>query len=293
MPLPFRWLALCVVAAVRALAQLPELLWETGGFSAPESVVFDAGRNQFYVSNMGAYGRGATPGDGFISRVGPDGKMLELKWVAGLQDPKGLALANGRLYVGDNADLVEIDPATGAITARHQPEDGPGSFNDCTADEAGNVYVFSNRRGTVFRLAGGKFEPWLKVDRTQSGGLNGLKAEKHRLLLGGWTVRGADGKERPGHLSFVTFGDTPQQGRIGRSAIGRIDGIEPDGRDGYTVTDWWTGDLLHVTAAGEPAVLLSLGRGTADHTYLLPQRFLVVPHVLDHKVRAYRWTAGR
>jgi hypothetical protein len=88
---------------------------------------------------------------------------------------------------------------------------------------------------------------------------------------------------------LVTFGETPRLGRIGRSAIGRIDGIEPDGRGGYTVTDWWTGDLLQVTADGESAVLLSLGRGTADHTYLVGEGLLVIPHVLDHKVRAYRW----
>jgi hypothetical protein len=45
-------------------------------------------------------------------------RMLELKWVAGPEEPQGLALANGRLDVGDNADLVGIDPATVAITAR-------------------------------------------------------------------------------------------------------------------------------------------------------------------------------
>lgn len=275
-------------AVAPAAAAPPESLWETAGFHAPESVVFDAARNQFYVSNMGTYGRAAVPDDGFISRVGPDGAILELKWITGLQDPKGLALAGGRLYVGDNAFLVEIDPAAGAVTARHEPADTRGDFNDCTADAAGAVYVMHGRLGTVYRLGDGRLEPWFKVDRSQTGWTNGLKALPDRLLLGGWTVRGPDGGEQPGHISFVTFSG-PRLGRIGDQPLGRIDGLETDGRDGYTVTDWHTGNVLHVTADGKPSVLLALGQGAADHTYVPEAGLLVVPHVNDHKVRAYRW----
>jgi len=118
----------------------PALVWEVAGFVAPESAVFDRAREQLYVSNMGTWGKGSTPGDGFISRVSAEGRILELRWVSGFDNPKGLALANGRLYVGDDADLVEVDPEAGAVTARYAPADGPGGFNDCTADPAGNVY---------------------------------------------------------------------------------------------------------------------------------------------------------
>ncbi len=288
MNFPARCFALCAVIAVRAFAQTPELVWETGGFEGPESVVFDASRNQFYVSNMGTFGKGATPGDGFISRVSAEGKILELKWVAGLEDPKGLALANGRLYVGDDPALAEIDIGAGKIVARHAPADGKGDFNDCTADAAGNVYVCSGRLGTVFRLSGGKLEPWFKLDRSQTGGLNGLKAETDRLLLGGWSLRGADGKEQLGHISFVTFADQTF-GRLGDQPVCHVDGLEPDGRGAYTVTDWLTGDVLHVTADGKPTRLMSLGKGTADHTYLIEPQLLIIPQMIEHKVRAYRW----
>ncbi len=288
-----RLLALCVVvSAVRAFAQAPELVWETGGFEGPESAVFDASRGEFYVSNMGTFGKGATPGDGFISRVGADGKILELKWVTGLEDPKGLALANGRLYVGDDPALAEIDIAAGKIIARHAPADGKGDFNDCTADAAGNVYVCSGRLGTVFRLSAGKLEPWFKFDRSKTGGLNGLRAEKDRLLLGGWSLRGADGKEQLGHLSFVTFADQTF-GRLGDQPICHIDGIEPDGRGSYTVTDWLTGDVLHVSADGKPTQIMSLGKGTADHTYLIEKQLLIIPQMMEHKVRAYRWAPAK
>ncbi len=292
MKLPARLLALCVVIAVRAHAQAPELVWETGGFEGPESVVFDATRNQFYVSNMGTFGKDAVPHDGFITRVSPEGKILEPKWVTGLDDPKGLALANGRLFVGDDPALVEIDLAAGKIVARHAPADGKGDFNDCTADAAGNVYVCSGRLATVFRLSGGKFEPWFKLDRSKTGGLNGLRAEQGRLLLGGWSVRGPDGKEQLGHISFVTFADQTF-GRIGDQPVCHVDGLEPDGRGGYTVTDWLTGDVLHVTADGKTTPMLQLGRGTADHTYLIDKQLLIIPQMVEHKLRAFRWSPGR
>jgi hypothetical protein len=79
----------------------PRLLWETAGFVAPESVVFDRERQQLYVSNMGTWGEGATPGDGFISRVrhiAPEGKTTLL-----MKLPRGAAdhhyLADRRLLV--------------------------------------------------------------------------------------------------------------------------------------------------------------------------------------------------
>jgi hypothetical protein len=277
-----------LVAAVCAHAQTPELVWETSGFVGPESVVFDAARGEFYVSNMGTHGKDATRDDGFISRVSAEGKIIELRWVAGLDDPKGLALANGRLYVGDEPAMAEIDIAAGKIVARHAPADGKGSFNDCTADAAGNVYVCSGRLGTVFRLSAGKFEPWYKLDKDRTGGLNGLKAEKDRLLLGGWSVRSADGQEQLGHISTVAYADQ-KLARLGDQPVCHVDGIEPDGKGGYTVTDWLTGDVLHVSADGKPAPIMQLGKGTADHAYLVEKKLLIIPQMMEHKLRAFRW----
>ena len=280
-----------VLAAALSAVAAPEMLWETAGLIGPESVVFDAARREFYVSNMGTYDKGATPGDGFISRLSADGKLLELKWVTGFDDPKGLALVGGRLYVGDDKDLVEIDVAAGKVVQRYAPDDGPGDFNDVTADEAGNVYVSSGRLGTLFRLHAGVFAAWYKLDRAKTGWLNGLKAEKDRLLLGGWSVRDADGKEQLGHISTVTYADQTL-GRLGNQPICHVDGLEPDGQGGYVVSDWLTGDVLQVSAAGEPTPIMRLARGTADLTYLIDSHQLVIPSMLENVLRCYRWTPG-
>ena len=277
-----------VGAPAHATQPTPVLVWQVGGFASPESVVYDRARDRFYVSNMATRGDTATPGDGFISRLDAQGNITELKWVTGLQSPKGLALANGRLYVGDDDALVEIDPDSARIVARHAPADGgPGQFNDATADADGNVYVFSRRLDTVFRLADGTFAPWVKVDTNLTGKFNGVRADGDRLLLGSWQVPGADG-EQLGHLTTIDLA-TGAIGRIGSTPIGHIDGIEPDGRGAWTVTDFTHGLLLHIDAQGEPERLLTLVKGSADHTYLADRQLLLIPFVLDDVLRAYRW----
>ncbi|MBO9717377.1 MAG: hypothetical protein J7507_11370 [Pseudoxanthomonas sp.] len=272
----------------RATQPVPELLWQVGGFSAPESVVYDRARNRFYVSNMATRGDAAVPGDGFISRMDAQGNITELKWVTGLQSPKGLALANGRLYVGDDDALVEIDPDSAHVVARHAPADGgPGQFNDASADADGNVYVFSRRLDTVFRLHDGTFAPWVKVDANLTGKFNGVRADGDRLLLGSWQVPGSAG-EQPGHLTTIDLA-TGEIGRIGSTPIGHIDGIEPDGRGAWTVTDFTRGLLLHIDAQGRSERLLTLVKGSADHAYLPDRQLLLIPFVLDDVLRAYRW----
>lgn len=276
------------IAIAAAAAGSPQLVWETDGFIAPESVVLDSARHQFYVSNMGPMGKDGVPNDGFISRVSEDGEILELKWVTGLDNPKGLALANGRLYVGDDPGMAEIDIDAGKIAAWHGTPDGPAQFNDCTAEADGNVYVCSGRLDTVFRLHDGKFEPWYVLDKPRTGGLNGLKAAMDRLLLGGWSIQ-VDGKEQLGHISTVAYADKAL-GRIGNTPVCHIDGLEPDGAGGYIVTDWLTGDVLQVTGDGVATPLMNLKRGTADHTYLVGEKLLVIPQMLENKLRAFRWS---
>lgn len=275
-------------APVHAAQPAPQLLWTVGGFSAPESVVYDRARDRYYVSNMATRGDGATPGDGFISRLDGHGNIIELKWITGLQNPKGLALANGRLYAGDDDALVEMDLEQAAIIARHAPADGdPAQFNDATADAAGNVYVFSRRLDTVFRLRDGRFEPWVKVDAQVTGKFNGVRADGDRLLLGSWQVPGPGG-EQLGHLTTIDLA-SGAVGRIGSAPIGHIDGIEPDGRGGWVITDFTPGRLLRVGADGTVDPLLTLSIGTADLHYLPDRQLLLLPMLRNDHLRAYRW----
>ena len=73
------------------------------GFVSPETVIHDPLTDLYLVSNVG--GPPVTVNHGFISRVSPDGIVLDLRWIQDgvngvtLHGPKGLWLHRNELYV--------------------------------------------------------------------------------------------------------------------------------------------------------------------------------------------------
>jgi hypothetical protein len=116
-----------------------------GGFQFPESILVDAVGDQYFVSNING---SLSPKDnnGFISRVAPDGTILELKWLEGgkngvrLSDPKGMALVGGSLYVTD-VDTVQVFDIKSKRQIGSIQFAGSTYLNDATSDLLGNVYV--------------------------------------------------------------------------------------------------------------------------------------------------------
>jgi DNA-binding beta-propeller fold protein YncE len=88
------------VLTVSAVAAERQKLWEATGFKQPESAVFDRAAGAIYVSNVNGDAM-KKDGNGFISKLGPDGKVVAIEWIKGLDSPTGLALANGKLYAAD------------------------------------------------------------------------------------------------------------------------------------------------------------------------------------------------
>ena len=76
----------------------PTVLWETTGLKTPELALPVPAEGFAYVSNV-AGNPTDKDGNGFISKVSlADGKIIALEWAKGLDAPKGLALAGGKLY---------------------------------------------------------------------------------------------------------------------------------------------------------------------------------------------------
>ena len=105
----------CIGQTSTTTIPLPASRLTVEGFSTPESAVHDTIADVYLVSNI----NGSPFGDdkaGFISRVSPDGKVLDLKWIDGssadveLNAPKGLALVAETLYVADVNVVRKIRP---------------------------------------------------------------------------------------------------------------------------------------------------------------------------------------
>ena len=117
-----------------------EKSWETQqDLVKPESVIHDVTNNILYVSNISG-DTSTKDGDGFISKITLNGTIEILKWVEGLNAPKGLAISQEKLYVSDIDQVVKIDINTGTVEKTYN---APGAIflNDVAADTNGNVYV--------------------------------------------------------------------------------------------------------------------------------------------------------
>src|ERR1700754_3476259 len=94
-------------AAFPATAQQLTEAWRATGFMTPESVSYDAGTGAAYVSNINSPDMSGN-GQGYITKLGLDGKVIEEKFAEGLNAPKGTFVADGKLWVAGVEELVEI-----------------------------------------------------------------------------------------------------------------------------------------------------------------------------------------
>jgi outer membrane protein assembly factor BamB len=155
--------------------------WETPAqLKVPESVCFDAVRNVIYASNIGGSPTDKD-GNGFIAKISPEGQILILEWVKGLNSPKGMGIVGDFLFVSDITRVVKIDIAQGKVAGEI---DIPGSqlLNDVATDQQGNVYVSDMNGNAVYMIKGGK--PELLVKSEKLNGPNGLYFSGDRLLAG-------------------------------------------------------------------------------------------------------------
>ena len=274
-------IAFSTAAAVAA----PKLLWETKGLAQPESVVEDPATGVIYVSNI----NGAVmqkDGNGFISRLTADGKMLERQWVKGLNSPTGLALHDRTLYAADVDQLIEINAASGEILKRYDAK-GAVFLNDVVVDGEGTVYVSDTPMNTIWRLKDGSFEPWLANDALN--GPNGLLVQGNTLIVASLgKIQSQGQKKELGTLLAVSL-DDQKVSKIGKGElIGNLDGLQAIQPGVYLVTDWAQGALYRVDAKGKVDELIDLNQGSADLSYLPGKKMLLIPMMLDNSLVAYR-----
>lgn len=276
----------CVFAAVSALS-LPALsqtspvkiaqTWATDTvLKTPESVYYDVKRDVLYVSNINKVNDATLDGDGFISKLKPNGSIEKLDWVKGLNDPKGMAVYLNTLYVSDLKQLVEIDIAKGTIIKKHDVA-GAQFLNDVAVSAEGDVYVSDSRTNKIHKLSKGFVSLWL--DAPDLDKPNGLFVEKDTIYVASMNagiVRKAPSKTNK-LKSWV-------------SGVSSVDGIAADGHGNYFLSNW-NGEVFYANAAGEKWSILDTKAqklSSADIEYADKYRILFVPTFFGNKVVAYR-----
>jgi outer membrane protein assembly factor BamB len=256
-----------------AAAPTLTLLWETDSvLTTCESVLFDEANNILYVANI-AGDPGQKDGNGSIAKVTLDGKVENAAWVKGLDAPKGMGIANGKLYVADIDQIREIDLTSGAITKSY-PVTGAQFLNDVTVDAGGKIYVSDMNTGKIILLENGTVSEYL----TDQDHPNGLLAEDGRILMALWNPK------------TLTAIDANKQVLPLADSIDNPDGIEAVGDGGYLVSSW-NGVVTYVDASGNTTVILDTTAdqiSAADIEYIPSRNLLLVPTFGKNTVAAYQ-----
>lgn len=282
-----RLAALALLGAVAACTgEAWTVAWSLGdedGVRAPESAYYDAGSGLLFVSQMGEGGGGAKDGDGWISKLDTAGKILEDKWVVGLNAPKGLRSHRGTLWVADIDRLLAIHIASGRIA--HTVEVPDAKFlNDVAIDDEGAVYVSDMQTSRIHRYHNGELSVFAEGRDLENP--NGLLVENGKLIVAAW---GLDMKHDfstavPGRLYALDL-KTRQRTDLSEP-LGNLDGIEADGRGGHIVTDWVAGDVYRIRK-GEVKLIMKLPKGAADIAFLTDRDRLIMPRMLENQVTAF------
>jgi sugar lactone lactonase YvrE len=262
----------------------PKLLFEVKGLEQPESVVQDPATGAIYVSNIaGAIMQ--KDGNGFITKLKPDGTLIARQWIKGLNAPTGMALHDRTLYVVDVEELIEINVASGEIVKRY-PANGAIFLNDVAVGEDGTVYASDTPMNTIWRLKDGSFEPWFANDVLN--GPNGLLVQGGKLIVASFGKLPGEGqKQELGGLLAVDL-EKQAVSMIGNNdKLGNLDGLQALQPGAYLVTDWAAGGLYRIDAKGKFERLIKLGKGSADLTYLPDQKMALIPIMLSNSLVVY------
>lgn len=218
------------------------------GFMTPESILHDAGADVYLVSNINGSPLEAD-GNGFISRVAPDGAVVDLKWIDGeteavtLNAPKGMAVDGELLYVAD-IDCVRIFDLMTGVPQGEVCIDGATFLNDVATHPAGGVLVTdsglnaafeSTGADALYHVAGGDYRPVLADPAL--GAPNGVTVHDGTIYL----VTFMSGRV----LNVTGEDDAVEAAEVLSVDGGQLDGIEflDDGR--ALVSNWAT-SCVHI-----------------------------------------------
>lgn len=253
----------------------PELIhqWSTDSvMQVPESVCYDPQNEVLYVSNIKGKPT-EKDGEGFISKLSTEGEVLNLEWVTGLDAPKGMGVYEGKLYVTNIDEIVEIDIEQGAISNRY-PLEGAKFANDIAINGEGVVYASGMSTGRVYSLKDGNAQVWLESDKLKSP--NGLFTTENELMIG---IDGA--------VLKAAYGSDQLTEHIPNT--GGIDGLEAVD-DAYFIKSDWAGHIHLIHPEKEKMLLLNTADDNiqaADIEYVPELKMLFVPTFNDNRVTAY------
>ncbi len=262
-------LAVIAVAAVAVAAPEPrqaDIAWVAEGeFCEPETVL-PLPDDTLLVSNVCDF---RETGNGFLTLLSADGRVLDWRVVEGLDAPLGMAMRDDRLHVVDN-NQVKIFRWPGYELLETIALDTTVA-NDVAVAADGTMYVTDTARHQVVKRT---MEGTQSLLSGQFNGANGIEFDGDALYVGGerlWRVDLDDG-------SVTT---------IGPEWLTDIDGIEIED-DGTLQITPVAGPLVRYRSDEDAEILGGEGVSSANHGYSASLGLALIPTGFDNTVIAIR-----
>lgn len=260
-----------VVEVVEVKTPTLTLLWETAdSLMTNESVLFDDATGTIYVSNIEGQDPLGKDGKGSIAIISNEGKIVNPAWVSGLNAPKGMAISNGKLYVTDIDEFVEIDIATAKVSNKWKVE-GAQFLNDVAAHN-GTVYFTDMTTGKVHAYADGAISTISEGNES----INGIAVATDGTIYG----LDASGLKKWNADGTTTVLNTDVTGGDGLVILG----------DGNFVASRWQGEIWFANDSTQTLMLdtKAAESNTADIGYNAAEKIVYVPTFFKNKVAAYK-----
>jgi hypothetical protein len=276
-----------------ATAQAPVRVTVIPGFSTPESVIWSAKEDVWFVSNINGTPT-AKDGNGFISRLSRDGVIDSLRFIAGGRDsvtlngPKGMALVGDTLWVADIDAVRAFNAHTGKPVASVELGKQATFLNDVAVGPDGTIYITDSGMG--FDDKGQMTHPGPDRIFAISGRTSTIAAE------GDWMERpnGITWDGANGRFILVPFGGPHLLGWT--RGVAKVDtiGTGPGGQDGVEfvdgellVTSWADSSVFSVSSAGMKKVVTGVA-SPADIGVDQLRGLVAIPLLTQNRVEVWR-----
>lgn len=254
----------------------------TEGLQTPESVLYDAEQDVYFISNINGQPTAADD-NGYISRVNAETMQSETKWIDGskqevkLNAPKGMAIVGDDLWVSDITTVRRFDRRTGAPKGEIAIK--RTSFLNDVATDGTVVYVSDTGINAEFKPAG-------------TDAIYRIENNKATKFVSGKDLGGPNGLVfAGGKLWAVSFGanelypiENGQKGTPVTLPNGGLDGMVALSDGSLAITSWNAKAVYRGQATGPFTAMIENIDSPADLGYDSKRNRLLVPHFMENKV---------
>lgn len=252
-----------------------KIVWHTDSvFRHPESIVYDAEKSCFYVSNMDKNTPNEELYSDVISKVSKNGKKIHVEWMKGLSSPSGMVLKNDTLYVVERNGIALVDMKSRKIIKRI-PIETKGFLNDITIDSKNRIFVTETETiGVIYIIENDTSQVWYKGQ--DIGKINGILADVNDLILG---------VNFDGYLKKINI-STKEISNLEFLGEGNIDGIQKTLSGKYLVSHF-LGNLYEISPTKDKIELMNTRNRNlfiADFVYVPELKQIIIPSLRTNHI---------